>query len=176
MRSASIPEPTNCGEFDQESFNEYFERWPSEYAHVPREVVETWVHRHWPQFQFWLPLQPLDWAYELKRMDNDEILSIGHVGSWSQTLRFWGDDLFEGTTRRATWLGRRMLEAGTTPAPIIVAQNAGRYRHPREGDAPFVEPYQLIEGHMRLAYLQSMIRHEHPQLHSSHEVVVAALP
>jgi hypothetical protein len=108
-------------------------------------------------------------------MSSSEILTIGHVGTWPETLKYWGDDLFEGSSRRATWLGRTMLEMGTTPAPIVVARDAGRYTHPREANAPFQEPYQLIEGHMRLAYLQSMIRHEHPQLRPYHEVFVATL-
>lgn len=41
--------------------------------------------------------------------------------SWPDTLRYWSDDLSEGSFRRQTWLGREMLETGTTPAPIIVA-------------------------------------------------------
>ncbi|CAM2161464.1 hypothetical protein PSAC2689_100074 [Paraburkholderia sacchari] len=109
-------------------------------------------------------------------MTSNEILTISHVGSWPETLRFWGDDLFEGMSRRSTWLGRTMLAAGTTPAPMIVARDAGRYGHPREANLPFLEPYQLIEGHMRLAYLQGMIRHGHPQLLPLHEVIVATLP
>lgn len=177
MRKAPIPEPTTSGDFEVEPFETYFERWPTEYANVPSGVVETWVYRHWRDFQCWLPLQPLDWAYELKKMSSSEILTIGHVGTWPETLKYWGDDLFEGSSRRTTWLGRSMLDMGTTPAPIIVARDAGRYRHPREAaNAPFIEPYQLVEGHMRLAYLQSMIRREHPQLRSHHEVFVATLP
>jgi hypothetical protein len=176
MHVATIPEPTILGESDVEPFETYFERWPIEYGHVPSGVVETWVYRHWRDFQRWLPLQPLHWAYELEQMTSTDILTIGHVGSWPETLKYWGDDLFEGKSRRATWLGRTMLDIGTTPAPIIVARNAGRYSHPREANAPFVEPYQLIEGHMRLAYLKGMIRHGHPQLRSYHEVFVATLP
>lgn len=176
MHIATIPEPIILAETDVEPFETYFERWPTEYGHVPSGVIETWVYRHWRDFQRWLPLQPLHWAYELEQIKSSEILTIGHVGSWPDTLKYWGDDLFEGKARRATWLGRTMLDIGTTPAPIIVARNAGRYGHPREANAPFVEPYQLIEGHMRLAYLKGMIRHGHPQLQSHHEVFVATLP
>ncbi|MEX3943543.1 hypothetical protein AB4Y44_29140 [Paraburkholderia sp. BR10937] len=176
MDKARIPEPICHGESDVEPFETYFERWPAEYSHVPPSVVETWIYRHWRDFQWWLPLRPLEWAYELKQMSSSEILTISHVGSWPETLRFWGDDLFEGKARRTTWLGRAMLTTGTTPAPMIVARDAGRYGHPREANLPFLEPYQLIEDHMRLAYLQSMIRHGNPQLRSHHEVIVATLP
>lgn len=176
MSEARVPEPSNWGEPDVEPFEMYFERWPIEYAHVPSSVVETWIYRHWRDFQCWLPLQPLDWSYELKQLNSSDILTIGHVRRWPETLKFWGDDLFEGKSRRATWLGRTMLATGTTPAPMIVAHDAGRYGHPREANVPFVEPYQLIEGHMRLAYLQGMIRHGHPQVQPHHDVVVATLP
>ncbi len=177
--AAEIPEPkvgTTTGAFDVEPFAEYFKRWPIEYAHVPSLVVETWVYRHWRDFQSWLPLRPLDWVYKLTKMTSKEVLTISHVGTWPETLRYWGDDLFEGHVRRETWLGRTMLDIGTTPAPIIVAHQAGQYGHPRERNEPFLEPYQLIEGHMRLAYLQAMIRHGHSQLRAHHEVSIAMLP
>ena len=174
--SAEIPSPEDWGTFDVEPFKKYFERWPIAYSHVPPLVIETWVHRHWREFQLWQPLRPLEWKYDLQQLSSGEILTIGHVGTWPDTLRYWGDDLFEGPSRRQTWLGREMLETGTTPAPIIVAHNAGGYRHPREDNLPFQEPYQLIEGHLRLAYLQSMVRHGHPQLRSHHDVFIATLP
>jgi hypothetical protein len=171
-----IPEPDGVGTFDAESFSSYFKRWPIRYAQVPSLVVETWVHRHWRDFQCWLPLHPLDWAYELRQMTFLEVLTIGHVNDWPKTLQYWGDDLIQGRKRRETWLGRTMLSMGTTPTPMIVAANAGLYRHPRERNHPFVEPFQLVEGHMRLAYLQGMIRHKHPQLRELHDVFVATLP
>lgn len=139
--------------------------------------METWIYRHWRDFQWWLPLRPLEWQYELKVLSCDEIMTIAHVGDWMKTLDQWGDDLFDGGDRRGTWLGRNMLEAGTTPKPMIVALNAGAWSHPREHRAPRMrEPFQLIEGHMRLAYLRGMIRRSHALLKPAHEVFVATLP
>lgn len=172
----TIPEPKGWGTFDVEPFEQYYRRWPAEYAHVPTPVVETWVYRHWREFQLWLPLQPFDWSYEVTRMRSDEILTVGHVRRWPEILRFWGDDLFDQPHRRTTWLGRTMLELGTTPAPIIIARAAGQHGHPREGKANFREPYQLIEGHMRIAYLHAMIRRKHSPLLADHEVIIATLP
>jgi hypothetical protein len=172
----SIPEPKNWGEVDQEPFETYYERWPAEYAHVPALVVETWIHRHWRDFQMWRHMRPLSWIYELRRMTSDDVMNIRHVDTWPETLRYWGDDLMTGRSRQKTWLGGAMLASGTTPMPIIVAQDAGKYSHPRGHKPPFQEPYQLIEGHMRLAYLQAMIRHAHTKLQSHHHVFVARLP
>lgn len=171
-----IPEPTGFGTLRVEPFADYFRRWPREYAQVPQLVVETWVHRHWSAFQHWLPLRPLDWKYALRRFSLADVLQIDHVGDWPDKLLAWGDELFEGTQRHKTWLGRFMLETGTTPAPIIVAEGAGRYGHPRELNLPLREPLQLIEGHARLAYLRAMVRHGHPALQATHQVFVATLP
>ncbi len=169
-----IPQPYRHGTTEQEAFADYIRRWPAQYAKIPETVIETWIYRHWINFQAWLPLQPLSWAYAVASMSNEEVLRISHVNDWPKILDYWGDDLFDGTSRRKTWLGGHMLESGTTPAPIIVALDAGSYVHPRE-QKNMCTPYQLIEGHMRLAYLQAMIRREHRNLQLSHTVVIATL-
>ncbi len=173
---ARIPEPIGWGSSAVEPFVDYYKRWPKQFAAVPELVVESWIYRHWQDFQAWLPLRPLNWKYEMQSLDCNAILQIRHVRRWPETLARWGDDLLEGRDRRETWLGRTMLEAGTTPTPMIVAHGAGRYRHPREGNEPFCEPYQLIEGHLRIAYLQGMIRHGHPCVQTHHDVFLATLP
>ena len=171
-----LPAPRNWGTFQVEPFAEYRLRWPKKYSKVPDEVIETWIYRHWREFQAWLPLLPLDWKYEIVSMKSEEILTVGHVGEWMTTLKYWGDDLLDGRQRKITWLGRFMLQQGTTPSPIIVARNAGAWDHPREHANPMREPLQLIEGHMRLAYLQALIRRTHPSVQASHKVVIATLP
>jgi hypothetical protein len=172
-----LPEPRDWGTFNVEPFAEYYQRWPEACANVPAQVVETWIYRHWRDFQAWIPLSSQSWEHDLQSLSSDQVMTICHVAAWPETLRYWGDDLFDGRHRRKTWLGRAMLESGTTPAPIIVAQGAGKFRHPRErGRPPLREPYQLIEGHMRLAYLQGMIRRGYPETRSNHDVFVATLP
>ncbi len=171
-----IPAPRDWGTFTVESFAEYRARWPKKYSNVPDEVIETWIYRHWREFQIWLPLRPLDWKYEFKELSSLEVMTIGHVGDWMETLQYWGDDLFDGTQRKKTWLGKFMLENGTTPSPIIVATDAGGWIHPRERARKMNEPLQLIEGHMRLAYLQALIRRSHPTTKSVHRVALATLP
>jgi len=118
----------------------------------------------------------MDWNYRQGLIDNDAVMQVGHVRDWMSTLDYWGNDLIDGPSRRETWLGRYMLETGTTPTPIIVATNAGGRKHPREHDAQMVSPMQLIEGHMRLAYLRALIRHQHPNVKQHHEVIFATLP
>lgn len=171
-----LPTPRNWGTFEVESFAEYRTRWPTKYSNIPDEVIETWIYRHWREFQSWLVLNPLDWKYEIVSMTSAEVLTIGHVRDWMNTLRFWGDDLLEGKHRESTWLGKFMLDQGTTPSPIIVAKDAGNWAHPREQGVTMFEPLQLVEGHLRLAYLQALIRRSHPTVQPTHKVVVAKLP
>lgn len=68
-----------------------------------------------------------------------------------------------------------MLTNGTSPAPILVFENGGHIKHPRgiQGEK-MVEPLQLIEGHMRTAYLRGMIHFDYDKLTSHHDVWVAS--
>lgn len=91
-----IPKPKEYGSFDVEPFEDYRARLPSEFDAVPDAVLETWIYRHWSDFQEWLPLRPLEWKYKLVSMPSAEITRIDHVGQWSDTLRYWGDDLLDG--------------------------------------------------------------------------------
>jgi hypothetical protein len=112
--------------------------------------------------------------FEAVSFSNDEVMAIGHFDDWFKTLDFWGDDLFKDKLRRKSWLGAYMLQHGTVPAPIIVAMNAVGIEHPRGG--LLKTPTHLIEGHMRLAYLRGMIRHNHPWLKNSHAVWLLRFP
>lgn len=120
-------------------------------------------------------MNPFDWEYRPMEMTSAEVMSIFHVKDWPETLMGWGDWLFDDPRRRKTWLAKRMLEIGTTPAPIIVAVNSGSFVHPRE-HYKMVAPYQLVEGHMRLAYLHSMIRRGYEGTQPKHAVVLVAIP
>lgn len=173
---SGIPKPRNYGSLDVESFEDYRARLPAEFDAIPDRVIETWIYRHWRDFQEWLPLRPLEWQYILTSMPSTEVLRISHVGDWPETLRYWGDDLLDGKSRKDTWLGRYMLEHGTAPAPLVVAVNAGRWGHPREGLCAMKEPYQIVEGHMRLAYLQALIRRGYTTVLPNHQVFLAELP
>ena len=134
------PEVINYGSTDSESFNDYYQRWPKALKNIPKQVVESWIHRHWAQFQDWIPLKPETWSYELCELTNTEVLEISHVNDWPLQLEVWGRDLFRGSHRKTTWLGKYMLEHGTTPVPIIVGKNFGEQSHPVEfGDEKMKE-------------------------------------
>lgn len=171
-----IPIPIGYDTFEVEPFAEYRVSLPSVFNRVPDLVIETWIYRHWSDFRSWLKLNPLNWRYSLTSLSSEEILKISHVNDWPDTLRYWGDDLLDGNSRKTTWLGRYMLKHGTTPTPMIVAVGAGAIEHPRELGYTMKEPYQIIEGHMRLAYLQGLIRRHHPTIMEAHAVYLVEMP
>lgn len=169
------PEVCGYGDFNVEPFKEYVERWPSELASFPRDLLETWVYRHWGEFSnYWMPNGALEWNYELRTFSNEDVLRILTFEKMLETMDYWGDELFRNRQRRETWLAKFMLEHGTVPSPILVFEGGANKVHPRglPGEK-MLEPFQLIEGHMRTAYLRGMIRHSHSTLMSAHQVWVA---
>ncbi|WLA12321.1 hypothetical protein [Xanthomonas translucens] len=168
------PEVKGYGECDTESFDDYYARWPDQLSNFPKCVIENWVYRHWQDFEnLWLDKSIELFAFTQAELNNSQIMQIGHIDKWLKTLDYWGDELFRDKMRQETWLAKYMLANGTSPAPIIVAPNTSGLEHPK--GTP-MHSNQLIEGHMRLAYLRGMIRHHHPTLKSSHSVWHVSLP
>jgi hypothetical protein len=169
-----IPAVQGDGSPDRESFEDYYARWPAEFSNFPKCVVENWVYRHWSQFRNnWLERSVKDFVFTSASYGNSHIMQIGHISDWLDTLDYWGDELFQSKQRQDTWLAKYMLANGTSPAPIIVATEASGLEHPSRFP---MKQLQLIEGHMRLAYLRAMIRHHHPSLKASHLVWQVSLP
>lgn len=136
-------------------------------------VVESWVHRHWQEFERdWLNRSIDQLVFAQANLTNAEIMHIGHFDEWLETLDYWGDELFRDQIRRSTWLATYMLTNGTSPVPIIVAANSSGLMHPKGAT---MRSNQLIEGHMRLAYLRGMIRQNHTSLRQSHLVWLLSL-
>lgn len=171
-----IPEVKRYGGWNVESFQEYLSRWPSDdYPDFPECLLRNWVYRHWPEFsEYWHPAGCLSWNYEKKLFSNERLAEICTFKNMMDTMKFWGDHLFEDSMRQESWLGKYMLENGSCPAPILILEDAGDIIHPRGlKNEKMCVPYQLIEGHMRTAYLWGMHRNGHAPLKTEHEVWVA---
>ncbi|WP_238691539.1 hypothetical protein [Xanthomonas campestris] len=162
------PTVNGYGDSGAESFDDYYARWPKQLSNFPQCVVESWVHRHWQDFERdWLNRSIDQFVFAQANLTNAEIMHIGHFDEWLETLDYWGDELFRDQIRRSTWLATYMLTNGTSPVPIIVAANSSGLMHPKGAT---MRSNQLIEGHMRLAYLRGMIRQNHTSLRQSHLV------
>ncbi|AZR39528.1 hypothetical protein [Marinobacter salarius] len=177
MDEIVYPEVIGYGGEDPELFQDYYARWPDELRAIPRCVVEHWIHRHWDDFHDWIGLAPHEWTWECRELTNEEILEIGHFGDWIEQLHAEGAEYVSNTRRAETFIGTYMREYGTTPVPMIVAENAGHVLHPKGFDDDYMkEPYQLIEGHSRLGCLLGMIDSDHPNLSEKHKVWVVRIP
>ena len=171
------PPVIHYGDMDCESFDAYYERWPSELSAIPKSVVADWIHRHWNCFhKHWIELQPHTWSYNLTQFSYEEILAIDHIGRWIPELDAEGVEYVGNTPRSKTRLATHMLTNGTFPVSIIVAKNSGHIVQPRSGGVHMKEPYQLIEGHSRLACIRGMINANHPSLQKLHNVWVVTIP
>lgn len=171
----NAPEVKGYGDLRVEPYENYLARWPADLNEFPKCLIENWVYRHWSQFRDeWMHQGALSWKYELKRFSNEEIMSIAHFENTLKTMDYWGKQLFIDKSRQETWLARYMLTAGTSPAPILVLNAGANVRHPRahKGEK-ILEPFQIIEGHMRLSYLRGMIQNQYKPLKDSHNVWVA---
>ena len=60
--------------------------------------------------------------------------------------------------------------------PIMVAENAGNILHPISAREPMKAPYQLIEGHCRLACMRGMINSNYKSLKYEYEVWLVEIP
>lgn len=171
------PPVRHYGDIEAEEFDAYYERWPRELAAIPKQVVQDWVHRHWHDFRdHWVELAPHTWKYECKVLSSSEIMSIDHIGTWIRDLDAEGVEYVSGASRGQTRMAKYMLEHGTFPVPILVAQGAGHVVHPRSAKELMKEPLQLIEGHCRLACIRGMINSAHPHIAAHHRVWVATIP
>jgi len=171
------PPVRDYGDIERESFDSYYGRWPQELSNIPKPVVEDWIHRHWNCFEErWSALAPHKWEYHLETFSNDRILAIDHVLTWIQDLDAEGVEYVTDKPRAQTRLARFMLEHGTFPVPIIVAQDASHLIAPGSGGEHMKAPLHLIEGHSRLACIRGMINSSYPTLKPQHSVWVVKIP
>ena len=173
----NYPPVRRYGDIDSEEFDDYYARWPNGLSSIPKQIVQDWIHRHWRDFRdHWIDLDPHTWRYQSELFSNTDILTIDHIGTWIPELDAEGAEYVSGAPRSKTRMARYMLQHGTFPVPILVARNSGHIVHPRSAREPMKEPFQLLEGHCRLACLRGMINSDHAHLAVQHHVWVATIP
>ena len=171
------PPVVGYGDFEVESFDSYFSKWPKSLSNIPIGVVQDWIYRHWRDFSsYWLDLKPHQWSFELTQLTTEKIHSIDHISTWINDLDVEEVEYVNGFQRGRGKLAQYMLSNGIFPVPIIVAKNAGHIVHPRSNGEMMKAPFQLIEGHSRLACIRGMINANHPKLQQLHDVWLVTIP
>ena len=147
-------EPDGFGGRHCESWEEWQPKASRVLPHFPDDVLKQWLYRHWKGVVCnwgWLDFQSM--RFELQSWTSEQIQS---------QIRTPHQEVVDKLSRRMTnpifqrsWLVQQMQENGTWPqAPIVL-----KY----ERDIPMVNgkslraPYNLLEGHHRLAYLNKII-------------------
>jgi hypothetical protein len=161
---------------DGEDFDKYWSRINSSCKHQLTELVaKQWFFEHWPDvMRYWAPLNPHNWSYELRKFSSSELMKIDHVDNELELLDQAGSKLYSNYRQGDYRLTDYILENETFPVPIIVAFNASHIKHPWSKRDSFMKaPYQLIEGHRRLAFVREVIKRG-KALEVLHEVFLAS--
>ncbi len=170
-----IPPVAKWGESDQESFADYYKKWPEDHRHVPKDVIENWIYLRWGSYrEHWIQIDLSVTRFEPSIMSNGEIMEIGHTPGWIKAIDDTFRDFFSNPVQNTSWLGKYMLMHGTWPSSIIVLPNQGNLEHPRGGK--MAQPFQLIEGHMRLGIIRKLIKTKFKKLEAKHDVWLMRTP
>jgi len=173
----NIPLRNDPTDYQKESFEDYYARWPNELSHVPESVVKSWMWYHNEQVvEFCRDYYDIEhWSFQLENFDNDKIMEVQHFPDELEKLDDIGERFINGKLAGYD-TADYMLENGTFPCPIIVVENGSRYQHHKSLPCEtMIEPYHLIEGNRRLAFVRALIRHNHPKLKGNHEVWVVTI-
>lgn len=156
--------PHRYGDHHVEPLQSYVERIRPLLPNYPDDVLEQWLYRHWHcvrETWSWLGLHALSFVkviwpasqiYSQVKSGNQEA-----IDGWSQQFR-------REHILRESYVGKFMLQHRTWPVPPIVVRNDHGLTMPH--GLKLGEPYNLLEGHHRLAYLRSM--YEYGSLNPCH--------
>jgi hypothetical protein len=139
----------------------------NELPHVPENVAEQWVHRHFTGSPYaFLPLPQLRFARQTWSLQQLAEVTFGSHWSWSSadTARLDRD------RDRGMPLATLMHDAGTWPEPIVLLHNPDGLKD--DTGIPMGR-FHIVEGHKRLTYLRCLAARGAPR--DRHDVWVATI-
>lgn len=172
---ASDLRPIGEGTAEKESFESWWERCRSRLSHLPTDLAEQWVYRHWLHSPFaFLPLNTLRW----ERRTWDGATLLGSI------FRAWGGgrdvldpefdyDAFQGQGGNDRLATARALDSGTWDYPMILLSTPN-------GVVDLGMPYPdvrlvIVEGHQRHRYLNALHALGRPPV-GPHETIMLHSP
>lgn len=151
---------------EKEAFDAYLARVQPLLPTFPSEVIRDWVYRHCEALYdyAWLDFHRFNFRNEMWSTER----VVAEVQTWNEaTVKGWERLIYDGHPRA---LESFMLEKGTWPVPITVIEEPKSIPR-RQARRLFREPYQLLEGHHRLAYLRALARDNRTA--STHRIWIA---
>lgn len=169
------------------SFSDFCHKVPEELSNFPEDVLRQWVYEHGKGdgdvIDALNRIPNLSkWTFDLVDISNADIESIKHYPYDEKRLLGKGEWWLKSGRHNAPEFCDYMLEHGTTPVPLIVAQNASYHNHPiiefryPEHEGPMLEPFHLLEGSRRYALLRAMINNDVDSLQDKHLIWVVTMP
>ena len=142
-----------------EAFDVYYERikLKCEFSHIPREVFEQWIWAHHDRIESitnygWLDYENIE--FKLCNWSNSQLKNIYVIENYRDCYKnraSYNDfDSFCCTSKDL----EQWKDNGTWRTPPIIIDTDSIKKIPNRCE--LVAPYQLVEGHSRLGYLQSM--------------------
>jgi hypothetical protein len=151
--------PKGHGDFSVEPFDAWTSRLGDQLpSNVPRDLLESWLYRHWDQVQGdleWLPLKKL--RFEERGLTDQEILTLRFRDDEEEDwLVHWGEQfLIPKTSHNTMWIGQQIMELRTYPVRPLVLDPTGISMS--DEFVPGAALY-LVEGHMRTAFVRALAR------------------
>jgi len=164
--------PHGEGSFEKEDFATWWNRNEQQLSHLPPDLCEQWVFRHWHYSPFaFLPLESL--SYERKVWDG--VTLLGSV------YRAWGGKLdaqfdyetFQrggGEDRQQT---AKAIDSGTWDYPMVLLATP----HGIKEGGEYLSPvhHVIVEGHQRHRYMNALHARGIPPS-GPHETIVITSP
>ncbi|MGJ4789536.1 hypothetical protein [Leptospira koniambonensis] len=160
--------------YEHEDFLNVLPKFKKLLPNFPDCVLEQWAFRHRHNFlsDYW-DLGFDKFEFSLHDFDNTKIYN--EIG-WKESvpIESWGDNLFVKKNHivMQTWLAKYFFKEKSWPRPIIVLQ-VDQIR--QFGTILFQKSFQLLEGHLRLAYMRSQIRNNIEEIPVTHKVWVVKI-
>lgn len=149
---AQLQRLDNEEELEKEPFEQYLARVRPLLPRFPEEVIRDWVYRHCQDLYGYDWLDFDRFAFRRETWATERV--IRDVQTWNEeTVAAWEHLIDDGEPRR---LESYMLAEGTWPVPISVIDSP--HAIPRRRARFFKGPFQLLEGHHRLAHLRTLAR------------------
>lgn len=149
MWPRSIAPRIGVNELDKEPFLEWYARVQRHIPHVPANIAEHWIHRHWGHSPYeFLPLSRLQ--FERQTWPLELVREIAFGSRWTMGSDVTRLDL---PMIARTPLAQMMIAAGTWPEPVIVLDNVSGSLDDLQKP---MGRWHLLEGHLRLTYMRCL--------------------
>lgn len=121
--------------------------------HWPDEVLREWLHRHAGSIDTYVFLEFETFSFAKQIWPLSRI--PGREAFEDEVVCDQFSNVEERAEQPGDWLAQYMVREGTWNTPIVLLDNQhGQWAFP--DGSPLKQPYHLLEGHHRLAFLNTL--------------------